>query len=105
MKKLIMTLSMAFGMAFAFGSDSGENETKERVVEMSQVEWMNVQRGMAVSNSYCFIEQKVTIAITNRIEDIPGIRVIHFQPMGRMPEKIDDRNMRSLLIEPQDYYK
>jgi len=105
MKKLIMTLCVGFGLTFAFGSDAGENKTNERIVELSQIDWADVQSGMAASNRYCFAQQNVTIVITNKIEDIPGLKVIHFQPIGRMPEKITDRNKNSLLLEPQDYFK
>ena len=88
---------MACGLAL--GSDTN------RVVELSQIDWVDVQRGMAASNRHHFVEQKVMLVITNKVEDIPGIRVIHYQPFGRGPEKIDDRNKRSLLLEPQDYLK
>lgn len=102
----MLTLCVAFGLAFAFGSDTGKkDESKERVVLLSQLDWADVQRGMAASNCYHFVEEQITLIITNGVEDIPGIRVIHYQPIGRGPEKIDDRNKRSLLLEPHDYLK
>ena len=103
MKKIFLAICVMVGLAF--GSEVKNDEIKEREVKLSQLDWADVQRGVAASNRYYFAEQKVALVITNKIEDIPGIPVIHYGPMGRMPEKIDDRNKRSLLLEPKDYIK
>ena len=96
MKKLVMALCMAFGIALAAGTDAVKKEdTKERVVELSKIDWADVQRGMAASNRYNFVEHNVTLVITNRVEDVFPMTLPPYRPIGRSAER----------IEPQDYLK
>lgn len=96
MKKIVLALCMAFGLAFASGPDTKKKEdTKERVVELSKIDWANVQRGMAASNRYHFVEQNVTLVITNKVDDVFPMTLPPYRPIGRSAER----------IEPQDYLK
>lgn len=95
MKKIVMALTLAFGLAFASGSETRGGEVRERVVELSRIDWADVQRGMTASNRYHFVESRVTIVVTNRIEDVYPVSLQPYRPAGRGAER----------IEPQDYLK
>ena len=103
-KNLTMALCVAVGLlASTFGSDS--SEMKDRIVELSKIDWADVQRGMNASNQYYFAAHKVMLVITNNVEELPLIVVSPYRPAGRGAERLDDRRRRSLLLEPQDYVK
>lgn len=87
MKKLILTMCMACGLAL--GSDTN------RVVELSQIDWADVQRGMAASNRWTFVEQNVTLVITNKIVEPLPMTLPPYRPIGRGATR----------IEPPDYLK
>ena len=95
MKKLVMALTLVFGLAFASGSETRDCEVRERVVELSKIDWADVQRGMAVSNCYHFVESRVTIVVTNKVEDVFPVTLQPYRPAGRGAK----------CIEPQDYLK
>ena len=87
---------MAFGLAFAFGSDTEKkDESKEWVVLLSRLDWADVQRGMAASNRWTFVEQNVTLVITNKIVEPLPMTLPPYRPIGRGATR----------IEPPDYLK
>lgn len=95
MKKFMLTLCVACGLAF--GSDTN------RVVELSRLDWARVQSGMNASNRWTFVEQKVMLVITNKVEEPLPMTLPPLRPIGRGPDL--NRKERSLLLEPQDYLK